>query len=78
MLVDPPDYWALGNTPFEREGRFALRLAEGLPPDQAAALTLASQHNWAVGGEAFLAEREAAMGRPLAPRARGRPRRAAA
>jgi putative transposase len=75
MLVDPPDYWALGNTPFEREGRFAGRLAEGLSLDQAAALALASQHNWAVGGEGFLAELAAAIGRPLTPRARGRPRR---
>jgi putative transposase len=75
MLIDPPEYWALGNTPFEREGRFAARLAEGLPRDQDAALALASRHNWAVGGEGFLAELAAAIGRPITPKPRGRPRR---
>jgi putative transposase len=75
MLIDPPEYWGLGNTPFEREGRFAARLAEGLPRDQDAALALASRHNWAVGSDGFLATLAAATGRPMTPKPRGRPRR---
>jgi putative transposase len=78
MLVDPPDYWTLGNTPFDREGRYEQLLAAGVPSEQATALESAARNNWAVGGAAFLAELAQKLGRPMQPRPRGRPRRAPA
>lgn len=75
LLTDPPDYWALGNTPFEREGAYRERLAAGLAPARAHALRRAVVGGWAVGTPAFVAEATAASGRPASPRSRGRPRR---
>jgi len=75
-LVDPPAYWQLGNTPFEREWRYRELLADALSADQAALLEQAVQGNWAFGSAAFLADMMEAAARPVAPRARGRPRRA--
>jgi putative transposase len=77
MLVDPPDYWTLGNTPFDREARYELLLASGATTDELATLESAARNNWAVGSTAFLADLAQKLGRPLQPRPRGRPRRTA-
>ncbi len=69
-------YWALGNTPFDRELAYRRRLEEGLPPSRVAQLAEASRKGWAVGDSGFLAELAQQAGRPVAPRPRGRPRRA--
>ena len=76
-LVDPPAYWHLGNTPFDREWRYRGLLAEPLAADQVDALERAVRGNWACGSAAFLASLMEAAARPVAPRPRGRPRRAA-
>lgn len=75
LLTDPPAYWALGNTPFEREGAYRERLAAGLAPARADALRRAVVGGWAVGTLVFVADATAAAGRPASPRPRGRPRR---
>lgn len=75
-LVDPPGYWALGNTPFDRESRYRALLAEPVPAAQAQELESALQGGWALGSPAFLAALAAETARPLQPRPRGRPRRA--
>ncbi|MDE1929911.1 MAG: transposase, partial [Burkholderiales bacterium] len=41
-LVDPPEYWQLGNTPFEREAAYRALLDAGLAPARAAALRAAA------------------------------------
>lgn len=72
-VVDPPEYWALGNTPFEREAAYRALLAAGLPASTAAALRSAALGGWAAGmAPARCATLEA--GRPLRPRRPGRPR----
>lgn len=78
-LVDPPEFWALGNTPFERESAYRERLAAGLPPIRSAAIEAALRGGWPIGSAAF-AEQAAATtsGRPIRPRPPGRPRRTAA
>lgn len=73
-LVDPPEYWALGNTPFERESRYRQLLEDGLPADTAQALDHAVRGAWAFGSEHFLAELAQGAVRPVQPRPRGRPR----
>ncbi|MDE1951125.1 MAG: transposase [Burkholderiales bacterium] len=75
LVVDPPEFWALGNTPFEREADYRTRLVQGLPEQQAQALRDAALGGWAQGSPGFIARLAEAVGRPLRPRARGRPRR---
>lgn len=73
-LVSPlPDYWQLGNTPFDRETAWARRLADGLAEREAKRLAEASHKAWAVGDAAFLATLAAQADRPVVPRRRGRP-----
>ncbi len=76
-LVDPPEYWQLGNTPFERESTYRHLLGEPLPAADREALHRAVQGAWALGSDAFLHGLAGVTSRPLAPRARGRPRRTA-
>ena len=73
-LVDPPAYWQLGNTPFERESQYRRLLAEALTPAEQAALRSALKRGWALGSAGFLQQLAAASRRPLQPRPRGRPR----
>jgi len=74
-LVDPPAYWQLGNTPFERESRYRQLAAEPLAAPEQLALQQALQGGRAFGSAAFLAELSRQVDRPLVPRPRGRPRR---
>lgn len=76
-LVDPPAYWQLGNTPFERESRYRQLLAEPLSAAEQADLERALRGGWALGSAGFLAGLAEASQRPTTPRPRGRPRRAA-
>lgn len=75
LLTDPPEWWALGNTPFEREHAWRARLQAGPDPARAAALARAVQGAWVAGSAAFAAEVEARAGRPARPRRPGRPPR---
>jgi putative transposase len=77
VVTEPAAYWALGNTPFERELAWRQVLEQGLSPKELEAVAHASQHGWALGGPAFMAELAAQTRRPLRPRPRGRPRKAA-
>lgn len=72
-LVDPPEVWALGNTPFERETAWRRRLEAGLPAPQRDALLSAVRGGWAVGSAAFAAALAEQVARPTRPRPRGRP-----
>jgi putative transposase len=74
LLSDPPEWWALGNTPFEREAAYRAALLQGLPQPQALALRQAALGGWAAGSAAFAAQVAEATARPAQPRARGRPR----
>ena len=76
-LIDPPEVWALGNTPFEREAAYRALLARGVDPDQAHHLRRAALGGWALGTASFLATAAQATGRPAQPRPRGRPRKPA-
>jgi putative transposase len=68
-------YWALGNTPFEREVAYRKLLDAGVSEAEHLALTDATLKGWALGSAAFLASLKAATSRPLQPRQRGRPRK---
>lgn len=74
-LVDPPVYWQLGNTPFEREQRYRHLLEDALTAAERQRVQQALTAGWALGSPSFLADLAARTARPLQPRPRGRPRR---
>lgn len=76
-LATPPQYWALGNTPFERELRYRDLLNEGLSAIAVQQIEQAVQSGWAMGSPVFTAELQQALGRRVQPGRRGRPRREA-
>lgn len=74
-LLAPPAYWALGNTPFAREGAYRQKVQQGLPPRLDQALRQAVTSGWLLGSDAFKQTVEARSGRRVVPRAAGRPRK---
>lgn len=77
-VVDPPAYWALGNTPFEREIAYRALAERGLTSNEVRRIEAALRGGWALGSGAFV-EQLAQLGpRPAAPRRRGRPLKQAA
>jgi putative transposase len=75
LVTDPPEFWRLGNTPFDREAAYAALLTQGLDDAQARRIEHAASSGWALGSPQFLADIEQQLGRPVRPRARGRPPR---
>lgn len=75
LVSEHPGYWALGNTPFERERVHRDALAFALPASQLALLRRHVHSGWPLLTEA--GERELALGgqRPLHPRRPGRPKK---
>ncbi|MDE2402419.1 MAG: transposase [Burkholderiales bacterium] len=78
LIQDHPLFWALGNTPFEREAAWQRRLDQGLSAMAVNRLADATHKGWALGGDDFLQQLQAAAGRRVQPKPRGRPRRIAA
>jgi len=73
LITEHTSYWALGNTPFEREHVHAHRLQEGLNAAAAANLDRAVRQGRPVGSANFLARVENRTGRSTHVRPRGRP-----
>lgn len=71
-----PAYWALGNTPFDREAAYRRAMQEGLDPGSRGALESALRGGWLLGSPAFVEQQGSQVARPVLPRAKGRPRRA--
>lgn len=76
LVQDHAAFWALGNTPFEREAAWRRRLDEGLSAPVTHRLKEAVRGGWALGGDAFLASLAQRGARRASPKARGRPRKA--
>jgi len=76
-LTDASEYWALGNTPFDRCAAYRALLEEPIGSDLALRLLAAAQRGWAVGSPAFLDALRQASSRRVQPRPRGRPRKVA-
>lgn len=77
-LGEAAAWWALGNTPFEREASWQRRLTEGLDERTVLRITNATRRGWPIGEPDFLAALQATVPQRLAPRPRGRPPRSAA
>jgi putative transposase len=74
-LNDASEYWGLGNTPFDRAAAYAKLFAEPQSEQQAQQLQSAAEKGWAIGSASFLSSLRDLTQRPVAPRARGRPRK---
>lgn len=70
-----PDYWACGNTPFDRQARYRDLLHDGPGPSQSEKLEAALHGQWALGSHAFTERMQDAATRRVTPRPRGRPRK---
>ncbi|WP_420223657.1 transposase [Pigmentiphaga litoralis] len=77
FLHDHGDYWAYGNTPFDRQAKYRRYVLAGLPARESDAIRRALQGQWALGSDSFLdmLGGGAASRRPVAAK-RGRPRKA--
>ena len=73
-LVDLPQYWALGNTPFERQSRYRALAERDLSMNQLRTVEWGLNKGWMVGDPAYIQSVAEAVDRPVAPRPRGRPR----
>lgn len=78
LVTTAPAFWALGNTPFDREGAWRQRLGHGLSATQAQALSEAVNKGWALVPAAQLPHLAKLTDRRLQPKPRGRPRKTAA
>jgi putative transposase len=75
LVTEHPMYWALGNTPFEREAAYRELLEQGLSDEEVKALTASVLKGWPLGSAGFLQGLATQVDRPMAPRSRGRPRK---
>ena len=73
-MVDPQEYWSLGNTPFERENAYAGLLAEPMAAAHLDRIRRCLSGGWACGEDPFLRRIAAGRSRRASPRPRGRPR----
>lgn len=70
------EYWALGNTPFDRATAYRALLNESIRPAEVERIAAAAQKGWALGSSEFIEALRLRTARPLRPRRRGRPRHA--
>lgn len=75
LIADHALFWALGNTPFEREAAWRRRLEAGLSGQDLLAMAQAVHKGWALMPEDVATKLAASAGRRLMPRPRGRPRK---
>lgn len=73
LLTDHQAYWALGNTPFDREAAYQRRLEQALPASERQLIESALRGGWVIGSAAFAESLQKDAGRRLLPGKRGRP-----
>jgi putative transposase len=73
LITDHKLYWALGNTPFERELAYRALVAQGLGERALAEIRHATMKGWALGRMEFIEGLEKKAGRRICPAKRGRP-----
>ncbi|MDM4767719.1 transposase [Pelomonas sp. SE-A7] len=73
LVYDHALFWAMGNTPFEREMAWRQWLEQGCAASEWKALTEAAHKGWPLGSAAFLKGLADETDRPVQPRKRGRP-----
>jgi putative transposase len=75
VITDHALYWALGNTPFDREAAYLRLFEQGLGRSQVKVVEEAVLKGWPLGSDAFKQALEHKMQRQVLPAKRGRPRK---
>ncbi|NKI93809.1 transposase [Rhizobacter sp. SG703] len=75
-VSDHPLYWALGNTPFDREMKYRAWFEQGTSSAEADRFRRAVTQGWPLGERAFIDDLSQLTSRRLAARPRGRPPKA--
>jgi putative transposase len=75
LITDHSLFWALGNTPFEREAAYRLLLEQPPSRNEVQTLNEATRKGWALGSEQFKANLGKQLNRRVDPARRGRPRK---
>jgi putative transposase len=78
LITDHPLYWALGNTPFEREAAYKNLAEQVLTPEELRELRECTHKGWVLGSESFKMHLEKQLNRQVRPGKRGRPAKPAA
>jgi putative transposase len=73
LITDHPLYWALGNTPFQREMAYQQMAAQSMTESQHEQIRQALLKGWALGSARYVANLEQRSARRVAPAKRGRP-----
>lgn len=73
LVTDHALFWALGNTPFDREASYRRLLEDGLSSSRRDGLESAVRTGWPLGSDAFVAALSGKTDRRLIPLRRGRP-----
>ncbi|CDG80724.1 transposase [Janthinobacterium agaricidamnosum] len=73
VITDHALYWALGNTPFDREAAYLRLTEQALSLDQVKTLERAVLKGWPLGSEPFKLALEHKLKRQVMPAKRGRP-----
>lgn len=76
LIQEHAVYWALGNTPFERQSAYRRLFDESPDAEEIEAIRYATHHGWALGQDRFKATVGQSVGRRAGPVAAGRPRKA--
>lgn len=75
LITDHPVYWAMGNTPFQREAAYKEMMSNGLSAIEIQTLTASTLKAWLLGAPEFKAEMTKLTERRVEPIKRGRPRK---
>ncbi|MFM9437620.1 putative transposase [Janthinobacterium sp. CG_23.3] len=73
IITDHPLYWALGNTPFDREAAYLALTEQALAADEVETVEKAVLKGWPLGTEQFKKALERKLKRQVLPAKRGRP-----
>ncbi len=73
LITDHHCYWALGNTPFDREIAYKLLSEQGVSAAEVELITHVTLKGWALGEEEFKTGLEKQVNRRVSPAKRGRP-----
>lgn len=74
LLTPHPEYWTLGNTPFEREAAYIALVERGLGTEMLGLLTTSVLTGWVLGDGEFIAALKQQTARRLEKASPGRPK----
>lgn len=73
LITDHAVYWALGNTPFDREAAYRALVEQEPEPAESERLVESVRKGWPLGSDTFREELARRLGRRVEPAPRGRP-----